>query len=882
MHLCRVPSDAPGFRTSIAHRRRSRLRAVAGLLVFSCWLGQAGPVAMLSAAPTDPAPANAAPAGPVSASRFSANSIPGNTAPGNTAPGDTEAPAGRLTGKVTTDTGAAAPNAIVTAYMVTTGLRLVAVTNELGAYEFPALGVGPYIVTAAQDDLRSRPHDTTIGASAHATVDLVLSLVTREEQVVVTAEQRPQALDAVAKAITVVSRDEIDARDEYSVAETLRHVPGVQINTNGGPGQLTQLRIRGLRPNAAGILIDGLRFRDSTTLAGDVTSFLGHLNVINPDRVEVLRGSASSLYGTNAVGGVVNLVSPQGGGPTTGDIQIEAGQLGLFRLRGGMQGSMAGQRVRYSAGGLQLNVIDGVDGHDATRSTGGQGLVSVQFSPSTTLMGRVFASDDDVDLNVSPSTSGIPAGNLGTGPTLPARALPPEQVARLLAGQSVDYGDATYVPGIDDPDFRRTSWFTSAALVFAHQASERVNLRASYQRLDTNRQYRNGPQGGGFQPLSPDFSNYRGSINTADVRAFAQMGAVLVSGGYEFERESYGDHQDNQLPGPNRVDVGTDVHQDAHALFAQGAWQGANDRLHLAASARAQIFRLARPVFRTSGVPSAYETADLSSPPTAVTGDVSATYWVLPGRTKLRFHVGNAYRAPALYERFGGGFSADPASGAVGFTPYGDPLLEPDRYVSVDGGVDQSFWRDRVQVHATYFHHAIDSMVEFDFSGGVNPDTDPYGRFFGYINGGGGSSKGLELSADIRPDAAFSVTTSYTFTDSTLDGDVVVTGFFRDLGVARHTFSILARQRVTDRLDVHADLYTSSGIYGALFTNEGSRAFLYPSFARLDAGARYALPWHGRQLRIYGKVDNILDRRYYEVGWLTPGATLTAGVQIVY
>ena len=85
------------------------------------------------------------------------------------------------------------------------------------------------------------------------------------------------------------------------------------------------MRIRGLRPDAAAVLVDGLRLRDAATAQGDVTSFMSTLNFVAADRVEVLRGSGSSLYGTNAVGGVVNIVSREGGSPTRGDAQIEAG-----------------------------------------------------------------------------------------------------------------------------------------------------------------------------------------------------------------------------------------------------------------------------------------------------------------------------------------------------------------------------------------------------------------------------------------------------------------------------------------------------------------------------------------------------------------------------
>ncbi len=93
----------------------------------------------------------------------------------------------------------------------------------------------------------------------------------------------------------------------------------MQVISNGGPGQLTQIRLRGLRADATAILVDGLRFRDAASTQGDAVDLLSGLYVVNADRIETLRGSASSLYGTNATGGVVNIVSHQGAAVRTCD-----------------------------------------------------------------------------------------------------------------------------------------------------------------------------------------------------------------------------------------------------------------------------------------------------------------------------------------------------------------------------------------------------------------------------------------------------------------------------------------------------------------------------------------------------------------------------------
>ena len=112
-----------------------------------------------------------------------------------------------------------------------------------------------------------------------------------------------------------------------------------------------------------------------------------------------------------------------------------------------------------------------------------------------------------------------------------------------------------------------------------------------------------------------------------------------------------------------------------------------------------QTFDLSVPDFQYAGaVPNPYAGVPINAPH-ALTGDASLAYLFPRTNTKLRGHVGNAYRAPGLYERFGAGFYNNPfVPGEVVFTPYGDPRLAPDRFNSVDGGIDQYLFHDRIRV----------------------------------------------------------------------------------------------------------------------------------------------------------------------------------------
>src|SRR6185295_3313462 len=140
------------------------------------------------------------------------------------------------------------------------------------------------------------------------THDVTLELSGLRSAVVITASDTPQTVDEVSKALTVVADQE---RDEIAIPEALRIVPGLRIQQLGGPGSLTSIKTRGLPSEDTAVLIDGIRFRDAAAPQGDASGFLEDLIVTNISRVEVLRGSGSSLYGSNAVGGVVNIVTDE-------------------------------------------------------------------------------------------------------------------------------------------------------------------------------------------------------------------------------------------------------------------------------------------------------------------------------------------------------------------------------------------------------------------------------------------------------------------------------------------------------------------------------------------------------------------------------------------
>jgi iron complex outermembrane receptor protein len=787
-----------------------------------------------------------------------------------------------LSGMVTDAHGAAVPAADVRVAREDAAVTRVTASDGAGRYRIDGLPAGVFIVEVGKEGFRRRTEVVTLTSGSPATLDIELAVAGIDDTVVVTASGAPQMALEASKAITIIESTEILARNETSLSDVVRFTPGVQVRNSGGPGQASSMRIRGLRPDGTAVLIDGMRFRDAATIQADATSFLSTLNFVAADRVEVLRGSGSSLYGTNAVGGVVHIVTRAGGGAFRSEGQVEGGSLGHVRARGSFGGGAWNDRLRYSGGALQFNLLDGLDGNDSNRSTGLSGLAELRVTPTATILARVFGSHDRVQTNTGPTASGIPAANIPQSIVVSAAPVDPAQIALSNEGLPFQIGTANVFPGRDDPDSERTSAFHTTALRFRHSAWQTVSWQASYQHVYTRRVFINGVLGRGFQPAAESFSHIVGQIDTADVRAFlAPRPWLNVTAGYEFERERFHDRQDNGLPAIRRVQTETEIRQDAHAAFASAQFALVDRRLQVSVSGRAQQFRLSNPRLIAVGATSPYDGVPVASPPSALTADVSVAYILAASETKLRVHGGNAFRAPAMYERFGGGFDTDPITGRVGFTPYGDPRLEPDRYQAIDAGVDQYLFGSRLMVSATMFYNNVTSLTAFDSSGGIRPETDPYGRVLGYHNSSGGFSRGIETAVEARPTASLRLSGGYTYTRSETAEDITVPGFVLVPGVYAHMATLVVTNRWNSRLDTTFDVFRGGALYTSYFAAGRPRAFKYSGVTRAAIVAGYRLIDHPRApLRAYLKVDNLLNAAYYDSGWRALGRTAVAGISV--
>jgi vitamin B12 transporter len=167
-----------------------------------------------------------------------------------------------------------------------------------------------------------------------------------QDKVVVTATRVEMPRSVVGSSVTVVGRDQLTERQCVSVVQALREVPGLTVVQSGGPGGTAAMLIRGAKSEQTLVLVDGVPLKDPAGFGRGAD--LSQMPVENIERIEILRGPQSTLYGADAIGGVVNIITKKGNGPATGEVSAEAGSFNTFNEKAEMRGGNS--RYNYSVG----------------------------------------------------------------------------------------------------------------------------------------------------------------------------------------------------------------------------------------------------------------------------------------------------------------------------------------------------------------------------------------------------------------------------------------------------------------------------------------------------------------------------------------------------
>lgn len=242
-----------------------------------------------------------------------------------------------------------------------------------------------------------------LAQSAQSTTGLAQA-AQADAEVVVTANRAARAAATVGQAVTVLDATTITQRQTTVVSDLLRQTPGVTVVRNGGVGTATSVSIRGAESDQTVALIDGIKLNDPSSPGGGFN--FGNLLIGNIARIEVLRGAQSVLWGSQAIGGVVNLITRQ----PTERLAVNARVEGGWHQTGQAFANIAGKRGRVSASvGGGYYTTDGISTYalgrerDGFRNYAANGSVGITLAPTVSIDLRGFYSNGRTDIDGFPA-----------------------------------------------------------------------------------------------------------------------------------------------------------------------------------------------------------------------------------------------------------------------------------------------------------------------------------------------------------------------------------------------------------------------------------------------------------------------------------------------
>lgn len=213
--------------------------------------------------------------------------------------------------------------------------------------------------------------------------------------VVVTATRTPQPLSDLVADVSIVDRETIETSGATGLVDVLARLPGVEMSRNGGPGTTTSLFLRGAETRFTAVYIDGVRV-DSQSTGGAAWEAIP-LSLI--DRIEVLRGPAGAVYGSDALGGVVQIFTKKGEAGVAPYVGVGAGSHGTYRAEAGVSGASgtfdyALGIVRETSEGFNARPIAGQNpDRDGYRSTAANARLGLQINAAHRIEGTLVAND---------------------------------------------------------------------------------------------------------------------------------------------------------------------------------------------------------------------------------------------------------------------------------------------------------------------------------------------------------------------------------------------------------------------------------------------------------------------------------------------------------
>ena len=617
------------------------------------------------------------------------------------------------------------------------------------------------------------------------------------EQVVVSASLLGAVRsDLLTSSATVLTPLDLDLRQTQIVSDILRDVPGVAVNRGGAVGSLTQVRIRGAESNHTLVLIDGIKASDPYAGEFDFATLIADEGA----RVEVLRGEQSAMYGSDAIGGVIQYITATGAEAPGFRVRAEGGSFDSFAGTARYAG-VTGNLDYALSGGYQRT--DGTpDSRFGTRKLGSQnGAISGKFIYSLAenirfkAVGRYSetqADQNDQDFNFPP------------GPTY---------------GFEID-GNGSFknkvLYGLLSAEFEGMQGHWRNALTIQGVSAERNGYGNNFLPADTRASGDKGEREKTTYVTSYDFGT--------------TMFAHKLTGSVDWEREYY------QNTDPTGFADTTKRHIDNYGYVAQYDFTFDN-RLALNASGRYdENYRFDN----------------------ALTYHFGASYLLGSG---FRAHAGTGtgIKAPGFYELYG--YTPGPG----GFIS--NPNLKAEKSQGWEVGAEQTFLDGMGIARLTYFHSTLqDEIVTVyippTFSASPQNATTDSKR------------DGIEAALSLRIARQWRIDSTYTYLDSTENGlaEVRRPGNIASLNVSWRAMDDKYGANLTVRYNGEQKDFQ--------FTPIGSTRVDMGDYTLVNLGADYRI---NDMWQFYGRVENLLDKKYEEVFSLrSPGRAFYAGIRATF
>jgi vitamin B12 transporter len=477
----------------------------------------------------------------------------------------------------------------------------------------------------------------------------------RPLDVVVSANRVEQSIQKAGSAVTIVKAEDIARTGARTLTDALRDVPGLDIQQQGGPAGLSNASLRGSKPSQVLVLIDGVRVGDPSGIAGEFD--FGAILATDIERIEVLRGPQSALYGSDAMGGVVNIITRKGKGAPKITSTTEAGSYGTISSRTTVSGASDNLSYAFGFGALH---------------THGYSAYGDRIRRITSTAPRKLERDPADKYGAS----GRLVWNAGEGVTLEAG------VAAYWARSRLDNPGAWWGFAGKDNRLDRSQQTTLEGHVKATQELFGGQYKHSLTAFGSLTDRKTSQLQSCYDAFWASYDcrfNYRGARVGAEYQGDLKLGAYgLLIFGARSEQEGAKTSEDWFATTPMahpRIDK-TQTTNSAFALHQMTL----GERLHVSLGGRVDsvIGGQTFPTWRATAAYDLHETG-----------------------TKLRASLGTGAKAPSLFQRY---------------SQWGTPGLQAEHNFGVDAGIDQSIGGS-VKLSATAFANRYSNLIDFKYAG---------------------------------------------------------------------------------------------------------------------------------------------------------------------